>query len=56
LKGKVYAARAYKNNELKFNGIPAKNSDGVVGMYDLVSGQFFTNQGTGVFGEGPVVE
>ena len=33
--------------------VPAKrNSDNVLGMYDLVSGQFFTNQGTGDFTAG----
>jgi hypothetical protein len=41
------------NNKLVFNGIPAKNSSGVVGMYDMVSGQFFTNAGTGTFTAGP---
>ena len=49
LKGKIYSAKAYKDNELVFNGIPAKNSSDVVGMYDMVSGTFFTNAGTGVF-------
>lgn len=34
--------------------IPAKrNSDNVLGMYDTVSGTFFTNQGTGEFIAGP---
>lgn len=36
--------------------IPAKrNSDNVLGMYDTVSGQFFTNQGTGDFVAGNTV-
>jgi len=35
--------------------IPCKNSSNVIGMYDLVSGQFFTNQGTGTFTAGPTV-
>lgn len=36
--------------------IPAKrNSDNVLGMYDTVSGTFFTNQGTGTFTAGPEV-
>ena len=35
--------------------IPAKNASNVIGMYDLVSGQFFTNQGTGNFIAGPDV-
>lgn len=37
--------------------IPARrNSDGVLGMYDLISNTFFTNQGTGSFIAGPVAE
>lgn len=40
------------NKEL-FNGIPCyRKSDGVIGMYDLVSEQFLTNQGTGTFTKG----
>ena len=36
------------------NMVPVKrNSDNVLGMYDTVSGQFFTNQGTGEFIAGP---
>lgn len=36
--------------EVKYNMIPAKRtSDGVVGMYDVVSDEFFTNAGTGSF-------
>ena len=36
--------------------IPVKrNSDNVLGMYDTVSGTFFTNQGTGSFVAGPEV-
>ncbi|MCQ2580972.1 MAG: hypothetical protein MJ164_02270, partial [Alphaproteobacteria bacterium] len=36
--------------------IPAKrNSDNVIGMYDTVTGQFFTNAGTGTFVAGPTV-
>lgn len=38
-----------------YNLIPAKrNSDGVLGMYDLVSKTFFTNVGTGSF-TGPTI-
>lgn len=29
-----------------------RKSDNVVGMYDVISGQFFTNNGTGTFGKG----
>lgn len=32
------------------NYVPAKrNTDGVVGLYDMVSGNFYTNKGTGLF-------
>ncbi len=39
------------------NLIPARrNSDNTIGMYDTVSGWFFTNAGTGEFIAGPVAE
>ena len=54
---KVYSAKLYDNNILMRNFIPAKrNSDGVLGMYDSITGQFFTNSGMGDFVAGPVVE
>ena len=37
------------NSNTKLNLIPAENSSGAVGMYDTVSGHFFTNAGTGNF-------
>lgn len=48
---KIYYHREYlANGTLALNMVPVKrNSDNVLGMYDLVSGQFFTNQGTGDF-------
>ena len=51
--GELYYFRAYQNDILVRNFIPARNSSGVVGMYDTVSGQFFTNQGMGEFIAGP---
>ena len=53
---KISSVWAKEDGEYKINLVPAKDSSGVVGMYDMVSGQFFTNRGTGEFGEGPVVE
>ena len=35
--------------------VPAKNNSNAIGMYDTVSGTFFTNQGTGQFIAGPEV-
>jgi len=49
-------AKIYNSDVLVFNGIPSRRkSDSVLGMYDLVSGNFFTNQGTGSFTAGPDV-
>jgi len=55
---KVYNLWVKSNTDgsLIFNGIPCRrNSDNVLGMYDTVSGTFFTNAGTGEFIAGPVV-
>lgn len=53
---KLWSFQIIKDDEEKFNGIPAKrNSDNVIGMYDTVSGRFFTNAGTGTFVAGPEV-
>ena len=52
---RVMYAKAWENNDTKFNLIPARrNSDNALGMYDTVSGTFFTNAGTGTFTAGPV--
>ena len=52
--GKMYYFQIYDNGNLVRDFVPAKNSSGVVGMYDTVSGAFFTNAGTGTFTGGPV--
>ena len=53
---KLYKFQAYNANDVLVRDmIPAKNASGVVGMYDMVSDQFFTNQGTGDFVAGPTV-
>ena len=46
---KVYNA----NGELIRNYIPCKNSSNVYGMYELVTGSFFVNRGSGTFTAGP---
>ena len=54
-KEKIYEAKIYDNNVLIRNFIPCyRNSDSVVGMYDLVNNLFYTNQGTGSFTYGSV--
>lgn len=50
---RLYSCKIIKDDETVRNYIPAKrNSDGVVGLYDLVSKLFFTNAGTGTFTAG----
>ena len=52
--GNIYEQKAYKNGVLVGDFIPARRkSDGVIGMYDAVSGTFYTNAGTGDFTAGP---
>ena len=54
---RVYSLKLYTDGPMLRNMVPARrDSDGAVGMYDTVSGQFFGNSGTGAFVEGPVVE
>ena len=53
---KIYWFKIYNNKSLVRDFIPARrDSDGELGMYDLVSSTFFTNSGTGEFIAGPVV-
>ena len=55
--GRIYYVNITDNKDLVFNGIPARrNSDNVLGFYDTISGQFFTNDGTGTFIAGPTVQ
>ena len=55
-KWRIKSHQTSVDNTLTQDLIPAKRiSDSVIGMYDLISGQFFTNQGTGDFVAGPEV-
>jgi hypothetical protein len=47
--GKIYDCQVYDNGTLIRDFIPAKNSNGVYGMYDRVNDKFYTNAGTGSF-------
>jgi len=52
-KTKWYGLKLYKNNTLIQNFVPCyRKSDNVIGMYDLVGKQFYTNAGTGTFLKG----
>ena len=56
LKGKIYSIKMYSNSAMVRNFIPCyRNSDSVVGLYDLVNDTFYTNSGTGTFAYGNVV-
>lgn len=48
---KIYYFKIYdENRTLIYDYVPAKRkSDNVIGLYDKVSGDFFTNKGTGTF-------
>lgn len=51
---KLYSFKAYEGETLVRDYIPAaRRSDGVIGLYDLVEGKFYANQGAGAFIAGP---
>jgi len=52
----IYQATIYENDTLVRDFIPAKrNSDNVLGLYDLANDVFYTNAGTGTFVAGPEI-
>ena len=55
--GLMYYAKIYDNTDtLVRDFVPVRrNSDGVLGMCDMVTGNFFTNSGTGEFVAGPAI-
>lgn len=54
LQGNIYGCKIWNNDTLIRDFVPARRlSDNVLGMYDIVSQQFFTNAGTGEFIAGP---
>lgn len=56
-KGKMYSMKIYDNNILVRDFIPCwRISDGEIGMFDTVTEQFYTNEGTGTFLKGPDVD
>lgn len=53
-KGRIYGVKISNGNTLVRNLIPCiRNSDSVLGMYDIANNVFYTNAGTGTFGAGP---
>lgn len=53
--GKIYSCKIYKSGVLTRDFVPCKNLSGSIGLYDLVSAQFYQNAGFGTFIAGPVV-
>jgi hypothetical protein len=51
---KIYNFTFKEGSTIVRNFVPAKNSSGVIGMYDTVNNVFYTNKGTGTFTAGPV--
>lgn len=49
---KMYRCKMYKAGTLIRDFVPCKNPDGVAGLYDIVNGTFYTNQGSGTFTAG----
>lgn len=49
---KLYDCSIYDNGTLVRNFVPARNSSGTLGLYDIVNGAFYTNQGSGTFTAG----
>lgn len=55
-KAKISSCQLFKGNTKERDFIPCyRKSDDVIGMYDLIYGEFYTNQGTGTFTKGPEV-
>ncbi len=53
---KIYNCKMYYNNELVRNFIPCyRKSDNEIGLYDIVNGLFYSNQGSGTFIKGPEI-
>ena len=53
---RLYKLKMWTDDILVRDFIPCyRKSDNVVGMYDLVNGKFYTNEGTGEFVKGPDV-
>ena len=53
---KLFSCRVYENGSLLRDFIPSRRrTDGAIGLYDKIDGQFYANAGAGVFLPGEVV-
>jgi len=46
---RIYSCKIYNGTILVRDFVPAKNSCGIAGLYDLVNNKFYTNDGSGEF-------
>ena len=52
-RGRLFSYKLWQNNNLVRDLVPCyRKADGVIGLYDLVNGTFYTNAGTGSFTKG----
>lgn len=56
ISAKLYSCQIFEDDVLVRNFIPAKNSAGTAGLYDLVNGAFYASAGTDAFTAGPEKE
>ena len=54
-KMKMWVCTIYIDNVLVRDFIPCKNTGGIIGLWDDVNSQFYTNAGTGAFIAGPEI-
>lgn len=54
--GNLYLCRIYGDDTISRDYVPCQAPDGDVGLYDLVTREFYGNAGTGAFIAGPEVE
>lgn len=52
----LYYCKIYENENAIRDFIPCQDPSGNIGLYDVISGEFYGNAGTGSFTAGPVVE
>lgn len=53
-KSRLHSCKIYNNGTLVRDFVPAKNSGGTVGLYDIKNNNFYTNAGSGSFAAGVV--
>lgn len=55
-KFKLHSCKMYNGTTIIRNFVPCINAAGAAGLYDLVSGAFYANKGTGSFAAGSVIK